>query len=112
MAKREPMTQQKRSAKAAAKRRALGEVELRHRVRPGIRTLLDDLMAWHEIEQQAEAMQLLIMNAHALGPTGSAAIFKVPRHDIEISESVALEIRRRGQTEAARMDHLEHISST
>lgn len=98
------MTQQQRSTKAAAKRQDLGEVELRHRVRPGIRRMLDDLMAWHGIEQQAEALQLLIMNAHALGQHGSAALLQVPRHDFEISESVAQGIWQQGAREAAALD--------
>lgn len=66
------MTQQERSAKTAAKRAAAGEVELRHRVRPGIRAMLAELMGWHGVEEISEAMQLLIPNAHSLGPEGSA----------------------------------------
>lgn len=58
------MTQKERSAKSAAKRAAAGEVELRHRVRPGIRSMLADLMEWHDIEEQSEAVQLLALNAH------------------------------------------------
>lgn len=37
-------TSQQRSADAAARRKERGEEELRHRVRPGIRSKLDDLM--------------------------------------------------------------------
>lgn len=58
------MTQKERSAKSAAKRAAAGEVELRHRVRPGIKAMLADLMEWHGIEEQSEAVQLLALNAH------------------------------------------------
>ncbi|CAD5376757.1 conserved hypothetical protein [Pseudomonas sp. OF001] len=57
------LSQKERSARAAAKREAAGEVELRHRVRPGIRAKLDELMRWHGIEEQAEAIQLLALNA-------------------------------------------------
>lgn len=39
------MDQKARDAKTAAKRAAAGEVELRHRVRPGIRAMLADLMS-------------------------------------------------------------------
>ena len=101
------MTQKERDAKAAAKRAAAGEVELRHRVRPGIRAKLADLMVWHGIEEISEAVQLLILNAHALGPEGSAHLLAVPRHDIEISENVARALRRAGAAEAARMDRCE-----
>lgn len=56
-------SQRERSAKSAAKRAAAGEIELRHRVRPGIKAMLADLMAWHGIEEISEAIQLLILNA-------------------------------------------------
>ena len=87
------MTQQQRDAKAAAKREAVGEEELRHRVRPGIRQKLADLMEWHDIEEISEAVQLLILNAHAAGPDGSAPMLATPRHEIEISENVARDFR-------------------
>lgn len=80
---------QQRSARTAAKRQALDERELRHRVRPGIRNMLADLMQWHGIEEQAEAIQLLIMNAHAAGPEGSAAMLATPRHVFTVSQRVA-----------------------
>lgn len=80
---------QERSAKRNAKRQARGEEELRHTLRAGTKAMLADLMAWHGFEEQAEVIQLLIMNAHALGPVGSAAPLAVPRHEITISQSVA-----------------------
>lgn len=101
------LSQKERSARAAAKRAALGETELRHRVRPGIRAMLDDLMTWHGIEEQAEAIQLLILNAHAAGPDGSAPLLAVPRHEFRPSESVARQLYRAGAAEAARLDRME-----
>ncbi|WXL23956.1 hypothetical protein WG219_11375 [Ectopseudomonas mendocina] len=83
------LKQSERDARTAAKRAANAETELRHRVRPGIKAKLVDLMQWHGIEEQAEAIQLLIMNAHSLGPEGSGALLQVPRHEITISENVA-----------------------
>ncbi|SEJ56972.1 hypothetical protein SAMN05216201_11126 [Pseudomonas linyingensis] len=59
-------TQSERSAKTATKRDAAGEVELRHRVRPGVKAALAELMAWHGIEEQAEAIQLLALNAESV----------------------------------------------
>lgn len=59
-------SQKERSAKTAAKRSAAGEVELRHRVRSGIRDKLAELMRWHGIEEQAEAIQLLALNAESV----------------------------------------------
>lgn len=101
------MTQQERNAKTAAKRAAVSEIELRHRVRPGIRAMLADLMEWHGIEEISEAVQLLILNAHALGPEGSAHLLAVPRHEIKLTENVARALRRAGAAEAARMDLAE-----
>ena len=57
------MTDQQRSAKAAQKRLAMNEVELRHTVRCGIKQMLDDLMRWNDISEMGEALQLLILNA-------------------------------------------------
>lgn len=95
---------QARSAKAAVKRQALDERELRHRVRPGIRQKLEELMQWHGITEQAEAMQLLIMNAHAMGPDGSAALLAVPRHEYTPSPSVARRLLEEGRRIAAHQD--------
>ncbi len=84
-----PQPQQVRSAKAAQKRKEWDEKELRHRVRPGTHAKLAELMAWHGITEQADAVQRLILKAHALGPEGSAAALALPRHEIQLSEKVA-----------------------
>ncbi|WP_104910526.1 hypothetical protein [Pseudomonas sp. LG1D9] len=83
------MTARERSALAAAKRAIYAEKELRHRVRPGIEQKLADLMAWNQVEEQNEAIQNLILNAHALGPEGSSEAMRTPRHEITISKRVA-----------------------
>lgn len=100
-------TQQERSAKAALKRAELDEAELRHRCRRGTRDKLAELMAWHGITEQAEAIQLLIWNAHALGPEASRALLELPRHDIQISEAVARNLYEAGAKEAQRLDSAE-----
>ncbi|WCD79185.1 hypothetical protein [Pseudomonas sp. TUM22785] len=97
-------TSQQRSADAAARRKERGEVELRHRVRPGILSMLRDLMSWGAITEIAECIQLLIMNIHALGPEGAKRFLAVPRHEITISESVARKLTQSGADEAARID--------
>ncbi len=97
-----PQPQQARSAKTAAKRKEWDEKELRHRVRPGINAKLAELMAWHGITEQAEAVQLLILNAHALGPEASAAALALPRHEIQISESVARRFKEESERELRR----------
>lgn len=81
-----------RSAKAAEKRAQYDEKELRHRVRPGTRQKLDELMVWNGIEEINEAVQNLILNAHALGPTLSFQAMESPRHKVQISENVAREL--------------------
>lgn len=101
------LTQKDRDARTAAKRAAAGEVELRHRVRPGIRDKLAELMRWHGIEEQAEAIQLLILNAHAAGPGGSAPMLTIQRHDFTPSENVARRLYRAGTAEAAKLDRAE-----
>jgi hypothetical protein len=80
---------QERSAKAAEKRIEYDEKELRHRVRLGTRQKLDELMAWNGITEINEAVQNLILNAHALGPTLSFQAMESPRHKVQISENVA-----------------------
>lgn len=57
------LTQKDRDAKTAAKRASAGEVELRRRVRSGIRAKLADLMRWHGIKEISEAVQLMALNA-------------------------------------------------
>lgn len=97
-------SQQERSKASAEKRQRMDETELRHRVRRGTRSMLENLMRWHGIEEQAEAIQLLIMHAHDLGPDGSAPLLAIPRHDFAPSDFVARQLDRLGRQEAARLD--------
>ncbi|WP_162094802.1 hypothetical protein [Pseudomonas chlororaphis] len=92
-----------RSEKAAAKRKSRGEEELRMHALAGTRQVLADLMAWHQIEEQGEAMTLALHNLHALGPTGSAPFFAPPRHEITISENVSRKLEIAYQREALRL---------
>lgn len=100
-------TQQERSKATAEKRQKLDEKELRHRVRRGTRAMLENLMRWHGIEEISEAVQLLIMHAHDLGPEGSASLLAIPRHDVTPSDFVARQLERLGRQEAARLDAQE-----
>jgi nucleotide-binding universal stress UspA family protein len=81
------MSQKERSAKAARKRSAAGVEEIRHRIHPGIKAMLLDLMDWHDLAQ-AEAIDLLIITAHAAGPDESGKHLVVPHHKFEISETL------------------------
>jgi len=78
--------------------------DLRHRLRPGPRRQLAELQGWNGIEEQGEAIELLIMHAHDLGPEGSAPLLAIPRHDFTPSEFVARKLDRLGRQEAARLD--------
>lgn len=100
-------SQQERSKAAAEKRQRMDETELRHRVRRGTRAMLENLMRWHGIEEQAEAIQLLIMHAHDLGPEGSAPLLAIPRHDFTPSDFVARQLERLGRKEAELLDRSE-----
>lgn len=95
---------QQRSAEAAERRRQKGIEDLRLPAPPGTRQQLADLMAWHGLSSMAEAMSLLILNAHALGQHGSAPLLAVPRHEITISPAVARRLRAEGEREARRQD--------
>jgi hypothetical protein len=96
------MDQKERSAKTAKKREEFDEKELRHRLRIGTRQKLEELMAWNDIEEISEAVQNLILNAHALGPTLSYEAIQSPRHKITISENVARMFERESRREIAR----------
>ncbi|WDG44985.1 hypothetical protein PUP72_13600 [Pseudomonas synxantha] len=86
--------QDKRSAKTARKRVANAEEELRLRVRPGTRQALADLMEWSGITEQGEALTLMIHHLHALGDKAKA-LLEPPRHEIDISQTVAREFHRK-----------------
>lgn len=83
------VSQKDRSAKAARKRVAVSEEELRLRVRPGTRQALAELMAWSGIEEQGEAITLMIHRLHELGPQKCLPMLDPPRHEYAIPENVS-----------------------
>ena len=87
--------QKERSAKTAAKRKARGEEALRVHAMAGTREALADLMAWHGIEEQGEAMTPMIHHLHALGHQNSAPLLTPQRHIIELSKNVSLDYHRK-----------------
>ena len=95
--------QKERSAKTAAKRKARGEEKLRLHALEGTRIALAELIAWNGIDEQGEAMTLMIHHLHALGPAGSAQFLKSPRHKIAISENVPRKLELTYQREALRV---------
>ena len=99
--------QKERSAKTAARRKARGEEELRMHAMAGTRQALADLMAWHGIEEQGEAMTLMIHHLHGLGPADSAPFFAPPRHEYVIPQNVSEKLTLAYQREALRICHDE-----
>lgn len=92
-----------RSAKTAAKRKSRGEEELRLHTLEGTRIALSELMAWEGIDEQGEAMTLMIHHLHALGPAASAQFLKAPRHEITISENMSRRLELAYQRESLRI---------
>jgi hypothetical protein len=60
-------------------------------------------MAWAGIEEQGEAMTLMIHHLHALGPGGALPLLEPPRHEITVSENVARKLERFRSREALRI---------
>jgi hypothetical protein len=88
-------TQQERDQKTAAKRAKASEEQLRLRVRPGTKQALKELMDWAGIEEQGEAMTLMIHRLHELGPDRALPLLECPRHEYVPSKVVALAFERK-----------------
>lgn len=97
------MTQAERSAKTAAKRRAVQEEELRLRVRPGTKQALAELMQCAGLEEQGEALTLMIHHLHGLGPDKALPLLECPRQEITISPAVARRLELAYNREALRI---------
>lgn len=81
--------QKERSAKTAARRKTRGEEEIRLHCMAGTRQALAELMAWSGIEEQGEAITLMIHHLHAMGPQKCLPMLDPPRHEYEIPENVS-----------------------
>lgn len=57
------------------------------------RQALAELMAWSGIEEQGEAITLMIHHLHGLGPGGALPLLEPPRHEITISPSVSRKLQ-------------------
>lgn len=82
------MSQQARDEKRRAKAERLQEEDLRMKARPGTRQALAEIMEWAEVEENGEAMTLLIHRIHELGPEAARHFLSAPRHEIKLSNSV------------------------
>jgi len=92
-----------RLEKAAAKRKSRGEEEIRLHCMPGTRQALAELMAWSGIEEQGEAITLMIHHLHGLGPGGALPMLTPPRHEYVIPENVSRKLKLAYQREAMRI---------
>jgi hypothetical protein len=82
-------TVQERSAKAAQKRLAVAEKELRHKVRPGIEQAMERICARGKTPIISEVLQIAIMKMDLMGDNELIEFLRYPRHEIVISENVA-----------------------
>ncbi|WP_395593525.1 hypothetical protein AB4P93_03640 [Pseudomonas sp. B26140] len=96
-----------RSEKAAAKRKSRGEEEIRLHCMAGTRQALAELMAWSGIEEQGEAITLMIHRLHELGPQKCLPMLDPPRHEYVIPENVSAKLTIAYQREALRICHDE-----
>ncbi len=82
-------TVQERSAKAAQKRLAVAEKELRHMVRPGIEQAMERVRLRGQVPIISEVLQIAIMKMDLMRDDELADFLSYPRHEIVISENVA-----------------------
>lgn len=98
------MDQKQRDARRHDKAARLREEDLRLKVRPGTRQALAELMQWAGIEEQGEALTLMIHRLHELGPDGALLLLEVPRHEITVSPVVARRLELAYWREALRIN--------
>ena len=94
------MDQKQRDARRHDKAARLQEEDLRLKVRPGTKQALAELMQWAGIEEQGEALTLMIHRLHELGPDRALPLLEVPRHEITVSPVVARRLELAYQREA------------
>ena len=83
------LTQQQRDEKRRKKAEAAQEEDLRLKVRPGTRQALAEIKQWASVEENGEAMTLMIHRVHELGPEAARHFLSAPRHEIVVSDFVA-----------------------
>ncbi len=83
------MTPQERDEKRKKKEAKAGVEELRMKTRAGTRQALAEIMQWAQVEENGEAMTLLIHRIHELGPEAARHFLSAPRHEIVVSDFVA-----------------------
>lgn len=88
------LTQKQRDEKRRKKAEAAQEEDLRLKVRPGTRQALAEIKEWASVEENGEAMTLLIHRIHELGPEAARHFLSAPRHEIVISKYVEQSLER------------------
>jgi len=97
------MDQKQRDARRHDKAARLQEEDLRLKVRPGTKQALAELMRWAGIEEQGEALTVMIHRMHELGPDRALPLLEVPRHKITVSPVVAQRLEMACQREKSRI---------
>ncbi|KDN98946.2 hypothetical protein [Pseudomonas donghuensis] len=101
------MDQQQRDERRREKAARMQEEDLRLKVRPGTKQALLELMEWAGIEEQGEAMTLMIHHLHGLGPGGALPLLEPPRHEITVSPTVVRKLQQFRERKALRICHEE-----
>ncbi|QCI13388.1 hypothetical protein E6B08_19345 [Pseudomonas putida] len=94
------MDQAARDKRRREKAAKVKEEDLRLKVRPGTKQALLELMEWAGIEEQGEAMTLMIHHLHGLGRGGALPLLTPPRHEITVSPSVARKLQQFSERQA------------
>jgi hypothetical protein len=97
------LAQKDRDKRRHDKAARLQEEDLRLKVRPGTKQALAELMEWSGLEEQGEALTLMIHHLHALGPGGALPLLSAPRHIYVIPENVARKLEIAYSREALRI---------
>ncbi|WP_150775402.1 hypothetical protein [Pseudomonas fluorescens] len=72
----------------------------------GTSLALAKLMGWSGIEEQGEAITLMIHHLHGLGPGGALPLLEPPpRHEYVIPENVSRKLKLAFDREALRIGH-------
>lgn len=88
------LTQQQRDEKRRTKDARAKVEDLRMKAGQGTRQALAEIMQWAEVEENGEAMTLMIHRIHELGPEAARHFLSAPRHEIVISKYVAQSLER------------------
>lgn len=81
-------TQQRRDQERRDNEAKAQVEDLRMKAGKGTRQALAEIMEWADVQQNGEAMTLMIHRIHELGPEAARHFLSAPRHEISISKVV------------------------